>query len=88
MRVAVGLERFGLPPAAVEREHEMRHQLLARRVLRDEVLQLGHHVGVASGREVGLHARLQRRETLLFQSRDLGAGEGLGYEVGERRSPP
>ena len=88
MRLAVGLERLRLATAAVQREHQVLGELLTRRVLRHEVLQLGHDVAVPAGREVGLQPHLHRLQALLLEPRDLGGSERLGREVGERRSAP
>ena len=54
----------------------------------DEPLQLADELGVAAGGEVGLDAQLERGEPLLLQARDLGAGERLERELGERRPAP
>ena len=67
-RVAVGLQRVGLAAAAVQREHQLRVQPLAPRVLGRELLELGDQLRVAPGGEVGVDAHLQRREALLLQA--------------------
>ena len=54
-RIAIGVERIGLPPRPVEREHELSAQALAEAMLEDERLELGHEVA-AVGR-----ARARRR---------------------------
>ena len=68
-RVAVDLERLGLAPAAVEREHQLPGQPLAVAVMGDEVLQLAHELGVAPGGQVGVHAQLERGQPLLLEPR-------------------
>ena len=45
--VLVGLQRVGLPVAAVEGEHQLRPKALAIRVLGDQRLELSDHVGPA-----------------------------------------
>ncbi len=62
-RVGVRRERVGLAAAAVERQHELRAQRLAQRMLGDERLELAHQVRVAAECEVGIDARAQARET-------------------------
>ena len=49
-RVAVGLERLGLAARAVQREHPLRVQPLAQRVLGDERVELADHLAVPAGR--------------------------------------
>jgi hypothetical protein len=55
------LERLGLTPRAVQREHELRPQPLAERMLRDERLELAHELVVPSELQLELDARLERR---------------------------
>ena len=87
-RRAVGLERLGLPPGAVEREHQLAAQALAQRVLGDERLELGHERRVPAERELGLDPLLERREPQLLEPLDGRARERLVREVGERRPAP
>ena len=87
-RVAVGLQRVGLAAAAIQREHQLRVQPLAPRVLAGELLKLADQFGVAPGGEVGLDAHLHGREVLLLQARDLSRRERRGGELGQRRPPP
>ena len=86
--VPVGLQRVGLTPVSVQREHELTVQALAPRMLARDPLELGDQLGVAPGGQIRLHAQLQGGEALLLQSRDLGRGERRGGDLGERRSPP
>ncbi len=87
-RRRVGLERLGLPPGAVEREHQLTARTLAQRVLRHQPLQLADHLGVAPEGEVGVDAVLERREPQLLEARDRALGERLEREVAERRASP
>ena len=87
-RVLVGGERVGLAAGAVEREHQQAAQALAQRVLAHERLELGHGLGVAAEREVGLEPLLERDEAQLLEPADLVAGERLVAEVRERRPAP
>ena len=87
-RVGVGLERLGLPAAAVQREHQLRAEPLPQRVARDQRAQLRDQLGVTTEREVGVDAQLERLEPLLLERLDGGDGELLVGEVGERAAPP
>ena len=86
--VPVGLQRVGLAAAAIQREHQLRVQALAPRVLAGQLLELGDQLGVAPGRQVGLDAQLQRRELQLLQPRDLGRRERRRGELRQRRPAP
>ena len=58
-RLAVGVQRLGLTARAIEGEHELAAQRLAQAMLADERLELAHHLGVASRRQVAFDALLQ-----------------------------
>jgi hypothetical protein len=81
-------ERIALAAAAVEREHELRLQPLAQRVLRRERVELGDELDVLSEGEVGVEPLLQRHEPQLLEARDLGLGERLVRHVRERGAAP
>ena len=51
-RLAVGVERVGLPAAAVQRQHPLRVQPLAQRLLGDERLELADHLAVPARGQV------------------------------------
>ena len=87
-RGAVGGERVGLAARAVEREHELRARALAQRLGGDQRLELGDELGVAPEREIRLDPLLERDGAQLLEPRDLGLGERLVEEVGERRAAP
>ena len=87
-RVAVGLERLGLPARAVEREHQLPAQPLAVRMLGDQRLELADELGVAAEREVGLDPLLERRQPQLLEPRRLDPRERLVVELGQRRPAP
>ena len=57
-------------------------------MLADERLQLGHRLGVAAERQVGLQPLLERDQAERLQAADLVAGERLVAKVGERRATP
>ena len=87
-RLAVRLQRLGLAAGAVEREHPLRVQALAQRLLRQQRLQLGQHLAVAPGIEVLVDRDLERGRPQLLQAPDLRCGERLVGDVGQRRSVP
>ena len=76
-RVAVHGERFDLPTAAVEREHEQGAEALDQRFLLDQRLQLGDQLAVTSEIEIGCDSVHERGETQLVQALDLEEGERL-----------
>lgn len=81
-------EGIGLPPAAVEGEHQLSVQPLARRVGGHERLELGGERLVPREREVGGDSLLEHEQPQLLEARDLGPGELLVGDVLERRSAP
>src|SRR4029077_7873774 len=87
-RLAIRGQRVGLPPSAVEREHELTAQPLAQRVLRDESLCLRDERRGPAEREVGVDAVLERSESQLLEPLDVDAGERLEREGGERVVAP
>jgi hypothetical protein len=87
-RPAVGLQRIGLAPAAIEREHQLRVQLLAPRMLAGQLPQIGDELGVTPGGEARLHAQLDGLEPLLLQPREPDGGERQRPEVAQWRPPP
>ena len=84
-RALIGVERLGLTAGAVEREHQLAAQPLAQRVLGHERLELAGHLGVPAGAEILLDALLEAGEPQVVEAGDLGAGETLVGELGERR---
>ena len=85
---AIRSERVRLTARAVEREHELGARPLPQRLRRDEGLELGHELGVAAEREVGVHAPLDRGHAQLLEPGDVGLGERLVGEIRERRPAP
>ena len=84
----VGAERFGLPSAAVQREHQLPVQALAQRVHRDQCLELADDVGVAAEGQVGLDPVFDRAEPELLQPPGLHLRERLAAEVAEGGAAP
>jgi hypothetical protein len=84
----VGLQRLCLAAAAVERQHELPAQALAKRVGADQGFQLTHQIRVGAECKVRVDAILDRSDPQLLQARDLALGEGLVDEVRQRRPSP
>ena len=85
---AEDLQRLGLTPGPVQREHEVPVQALPVRMLLDEAGELGGHLGVPSQSEFGLHQPLVRGEPRLLQPPGLVGDERAVGELRERRPPP
>ena len=86
--VPVDLQRLGLAPGAIQRQHQLRAQALAQRLARDGGLELGDQLGMAPARQVGLDAALQRDHPALQDAVDLHARLGRLGQLGQRRSAP
>ncbi len=86
--VAEALQRVGLPARPVEREHVLRAQALAHRLLAHEALELRHELDVTTETEVGLDALLDRGETQLLEPRGAVLREPLVGEIAQRRPAP
>ena len=76
-----------MPARAVEREHVLRAEPFAKRVLGDQRLELADDVAVMPEREVGLDPPFECGEAELLEARALVPGERL-RELGERRPAP
>ena len=85
-RFPVDGESLGLPARPVEREHELRAEPLAVRMLRGERLELRHERELTAERQLRVDSLLDRSEAQLLESLDLDACERLELEVGQR--PP
>ncbi len=84
----VDIERVGLPPAPVKGEHLLRPQVLAQRVLGDELFELDDELAVVSERKVGIDALLDCLQAKLLEPADRSLRERLVREIGERRPAP
>ena len=85
---AVGLERFGLPPRAIESQHKLPAQALTQRISRHERLELRHELVVVAERELRLDQIFLRPDVELVEPSNLFNRESLVGEVRQRRSPP
>ena len=72
----------------MERSHQLPSEALAKRMLRDECLQLRHEIAVSTEIEPGIEAKLEPVETKLFEPRHFGLRELVIGEVGQRRTAP
>ena len=82
------LERLGLPPRPVEREHEPRAQPFPEWIVHDEGLELRAQLAVPSQREVGRDPLLERLQPKLVQPVGLTLDERFVSKLGERRAAP
>ncbi len=87
-KIPVDLERFCLPAATVEGEHELTAKTLPHRVLADELLQLGCEYARRPEGQTRLDPLLQARQVQLLQPGDLGLRERLVTKIGQRRALP
>ncbi len=81
-------ERLRLPPGAVERQHALRPQALAHRLLARQRLQLADQRLVTARRHGGVDARLDRRHAQLLETPGLGPCEGLVAHLAVGRAAP
>jgi hypothetical protein len=86
--LAVDLEGLGLAAAAVEGEHQLAAEPLAQRLGGDQALELADQLGPGAKGQVGVDPLLHTDQAQLLKAGDLGLGERLVAEVGQRRSPP
>src|SRR5262249_56843039 len=81
-------ERLGLPPGAVEREHQLPAEALTQRVPSHEPLELADELRVAAELEIGVDPLLEREYAQLLEARDLICRERFVREVRKRRAAP
>ena len=87
-RVAIRRERLGLAARAIQRQHQLAREALAQRMRPDRRRELPDQLGVPAVGELALEPSLHGGQTQLLEARDLGLGEVLEREVGERRAAP
>ena len=88
-RPSIGLQRIGLAPAAVQREHQLRVQLLAPRMLGGQAARSGTSSAWRPAARPASHAQPRRPPAAAPPaSRARVAANGSEAEVAERRPPP
>jgi hypothetical protein len=87
-RLLVRLERVRLAAGAVEREHQLRPELFAQRVLFDQLLDLTYQLGCGPEREIGLDPLLERREPQLLEPAQFVTHARLVRQVFESATAP
>jgi hypothetical protein len=80
-------QRLGVPPAAVQRDHQQPAHPLAQRVVRHHRGQVGHHLLVPAERQQHVGALLGRRGTQFAEPDPLGLRKRAGHP-GERDAAP
>ena len=86
--LAIDLERFGLTPGSIEREHLLGTHALSQRVLAHQFLELDDHGRVLSQRQVGIDPFLGGDQTELLEAFDLQPRERFELEIGEWSPAP
>ena len=81
------VQRFGVPAAAVERQHQLATRPLAERMAAYECLELGDELRLAPEGKLGVDALLEAGELLFDEPCLLQPGEGL-CELRERHAAP
>ena len=84
----VDLQRVGLAPAAIQGQHEQAEQPLARRMLGDQLFELGDDERVLPRRQARVDALFQRGEAQLLEPGDLSLRERLERDIGQGRPAP
>ncbi|CAM5663913.1 hypothetical protein SMICM304S_00765 [Streptomyces microflavus] len=82
------VQGLGLPPAAVQGQHQLPAQPLAQRLRLRERVELPEHRVVPPAGEFGLEAVLHRVQPQLPQARHLGPVEALFHQVRQRGPAP
>ena len=86
-RLAVHGERLALSVCPVEGEHQLPAETLLEWTGPDQRFQLGHELGAATERQVGVDPVHHHREAKLFDPPDLALDELQQREVGQCRAP-
>ena len=86
--LVVGLQRFGLPAAAVKGEHELTAKTLPHGMLADQSLQLSSECARRAESQIRLDPLLQARQVQLLQPHDLGLRERFVAKISQRGTLP
>ena len=81
--VSVRVERLGLSPAPVERQHPLCVQALPHRIAPKPRFDLGENLLMSAGGQVGVDRQLGRRLSQALEPRDLGRSKRLVHQVRE-----
>ncbi len=84
----VNRERLCLPPASVQRDHQLLVKPLAQWVIADQRLQLTDQVPMTAKGEVSLNPVLDHTSSNLLQPGDLPLREPLLAHIGQGRTAP
>src|SRR4029450_12062015 len=87
-RVLVGLERLRLPPASIERKHQLAARALTQRVLANDLLEFAHERRRATALGLRLDPLLDRGQAKFLEPCRLVLRERLIWKIGERRPAP
>ena len=79
------VQGLGLPPVAVQRDHQLAPPPLTQRATSNEGLKTTHHLVVAAKRELGIEQILQRRLAQFVQPQRLRGRERPAGELSQRR---
>ena len=83
----VHAQGFGLPAAAVQRDHQQPAHPLPQWLVRHHRAQVGHNLLMAAERQQDVRSFLGGQGAQFGQPRSLGLGEGPGHR-GERDPAP
>ena len=87
-RCQVRVQRLGLAARPIQRQHPLRVQALAQRMLLDQALELRERLRVTPGGEIAVDRELGRPQPQILEPADLGPRERLARDVGQRRPAP
>ena len=83
-----GLQRFGLSPGSIQRQHLQLHQALLEGMCDDQRLQLAQQLAVAAQLQVKLDPLNHRGQALFLEPRPLAIKQLVCAHSRERRSAP
>ena len=81
-------EPFRLASRPVERHHQLRAEMLPKRMLGSESFELGNECQLTAEREVRVDSLLDRPKPKLLEALHFEAAERLELQVGERTTLP
>ncbi len=87
-RPLIGRERLGLPPAPVQREHQLGVEALPQRVVKCELHQFPGQLRVPPQSQAGIHSPLERLHPQRVEPRYLGRHEHVRRCIRQRVPTP